>query len=238
MSEIFSCGDGAALVSYLYDEVGTEERDAIAAHLVECASCARDVSTLGTTRRNLGAWTVPDAVLGFRVAGAGTEPPAFSWWRQPMPAWMQAAAAVVLFASGLAFGTSRGTTQDAAQIASTGPATATVSRGDLAQLEERLRGEMTRLRTASTPAVTPSRGERGDEAVLKQVRALIAESEERQRRELALRTAQMVRDVELQRRADLTQVQRTMGQMEGSTGAEMRQQREMLNYMINVSQRR
>ena len=64
MSETFSCGDGAALVSYLYDEDGPEAHDAIATHLAECASCAREVATLGATRRHLGAWTVPDAVLG------------------------------------------------------------------------------------------------------------------------------------------------------------------------------
>lgn len=243
MSEMFCCGDAGALVSYLYDDVGPEERDVIAAHLAGCASCAREVATLGATRRQLAAWTVPDAGLGFRVARAGADPGAFPWWRQPMPAWMQAAAAVALFASGLVLGAGRGANQDAtagSSSALSAPVAAlTVSPRELSQLEERLRAEMTQIRTASSAAVvTPVRGEREDEAVLRRVQTLLAESEERQRRELALRTAQMLRDVEVQRRSDLAQVQRTMGEMEGLTGAEIRQQRETLNYLINVSQRR
>ena len=68
------------------------------------------------------------------------------------------------------------------------------------------------------------------------VRTLIEESEQRQQRELALRTAELVRDFDSQRRIDLTQIQRNFGQIEGLTGAEVREQREMLNYLIRVSQ--
>ena len=68
------------------------------------------------------------------------------------------------------------------------------------------------------------------------VRTLIEESEQRQQRELALRTAELVRDVDSQRRIDLAQIQRNFGQIEGLTGAEVREQREMLNYLIRASQ--
>jgi hypothetical protein len=68
------------------------------------------------------------------------------------------------------------------------------------------------------------------------VRELIAESEQRQQSQLALRTAQVVRDFDTQRRADLTQIQNSMGQIEGLTGAEAREQRQMLNYLMRVSQ--
>ena len=68
------------------------------------------------------------------------------------------------------------------------------------------------------------------------VRALIAESEQRQQRELALRTAELVGDFDSQRQFDLAQIQRNFGQIEGLTGAEVREQREMLNYLMRVSQ--
>ena len=64
------------------------------------------------------------------------------------------------------------------------------------------------------------------------------ESEQRQQRLLALRTAELVNDFDSQRRVDLAQIQRTFGQIEGLTGAEVREQREMLNYLMRVSQQR
>ena len=70
------------------------------------------------------------------------------------------------------------------------------------------------------------------------MRALIEESEQRQQRELALRTAQVVRDFDSQRRVDLAQIQRSFGQIEGLTGAEVREQRQMLDYLMRVSEQR
>jgi hypothetical protein len=69
------------------------------------------------------------------------------------------------------------------------------------------------------------------------VRALIDESEQRQRRELALRTAEIIRDVDAQRQYDFTRVQRALGQFEGQTGLEFQRQRQDLNNLIRVSQR-
>ena len=74
--------------------------------------------------------------------------------------------------------------------------------------------------------------------LMARVRALIEESEQRQQRELALRTADIVRDFDSQRNVDLAQIQRNFGQIEGLTGAEVREQRQMLNYLIQVSQQR
>ena len=74
--------------------------------------------------------------------------------------------------------------------------------------------------------------------LLVRVRALLEESEQRQQRELALRTTQVVRDFDSQRRVDLAQIQRSFGQIEGLTGAEVREQRQMLNYLMRVSEQR
>jgi hypothetical protein len=104
----------------------------------------------------------------------------------------------------------------------------------------RLRAELAELRQArplaSAVAASASAAPRvtDQDALIERVRALIDESEQRQRTEFTLRSAQLVRDVELQRRADLTRVERTIGLVQGQTGAEVRQNREALNYLGRV----
>jgi hypothetical protein len=109
-----------------------------------------------------------------------------------------------------------------------------VTAASLDALERRLRDEIAQLRPSapdSTAALGPV-----DDQLLARVRALIDESERRQQRELALRTQQIVRDFDSQRRVDLEQIQRNFGQIEGLTNAEVREQRQMLNYLMRVSQ--
>ena len=65
---------------------------------------------------------------------------------------------------------------------------------------------------------------------------MIDQSEGRQQRELALRLSQVVQDFDAQRRADLLNVEQNFGQLEGQTGAEVAQQRELLNSLVKVSQ--
>jgi hypothetical protein len=113
----FRCGDQSALIGYLYDECEPEEREAIAAHLATCTTCAREIAGLGATRRMLPAWTPPTPALGFQIASGdrpsvtataswGLIPGASKWWQRPLPAWAQAAAAVAIFSAGLFAGLS------------------------------------------------------------------------------------------------------------------------------------
>jgi hypothetical protein len=262
MSNTFQCGDNTSLVAYLYDECEPGERAAIDAHIGLCAACAAEVAALQSARLHLSAWAPPEADLGFaivrpqapgpRVQGSseapvspeprGLRPGAWSF-HQPMPVWAQAAAACLIFGVGLSLGILRGTTPPAspaqASATVTPAASATsVTSNDLAALEQRLRAEMAELRAtpALTSAETPQPG--NNTQILAQVRALIDESEQRQQRELALRTAQVMRDFDSQRRVDLAQIQRNFGQIEGLTGAEVREQRQMLNYLMRVSEQR
>ena len=62
---------------------------------------------------------------------------------------------------------------------------------------------------------------------MRRVRALIDESERRQQRELALRVAEVVRDVNAQRQADLVKIDRSLGFIQNSTSASMMKQREL-----------
>jgi hypothetical protein len=235
------CGDAATLVGYLYGECDALERVRMERHLETCDACATELTELGSARQYLSAWTPPEAALGFRIA---TERPALvapirlAWWRQPMPAWGQAVAAVALFGLGLGVGSR---SIGGGIPGATESTQATVSAEALAQLETRMKQEIAALRSApAAPAPAPARAPSGadEEAILRQVRQLIRESEGRQEDAFTVRAAQLARDAEIQRRVDQAQLQQTFSQMQGTTSEEVRRQREMLNYLVNVSQRR
>ena len=253
MSQTLICGDPGALVAYLYDECDADERRAIGAHVLVCDGCAEELASLGATRTQLAAWRPPDAQLGFRVV---SEAPfrRSRWWKQPLPAWAQAAAAALIFGAGVTLGALRGTAPRAAtesqarsaqartaqtntvQVNTAAPVAASVaavSQKDLSALEQRLRADMSQTRNTSGPVAAGT----DDAQLLERVRAMIQDSEQRQQRELALRTAEVVRDFDAQRRVDLARIERTLGQMDGTTGVEVEQQRQMLNYLMRVSQR-
>lgn len=256
MSLDYPCGDPAALAAYLYDECEPAERRAIEAHLAICASCAGEMHALRATRAQLASWAPPNGSPGFQIVASprtpAPEPPSARvltsprWWHRPVSAWAQAAAAVLIFASGALMGV--GVTRPAAppgSVASTISAqpavatsapTMTVSPADLIALEERLRNEFVKVQQAGGAHLRPTRAGASEEQLMERVRELVAESEQRQQRELAFRTAQVVRDLDSQRQMDLARIERTMGQMEGTTGNEVRQQRQMLNYLIRVAQ--
>ena len=251
MSDVFQCGDNGTLVGYLYDECDGVERDAVAAHIAVCAACAAELAALGSAREQLVAWTPPDAKLGFVITerqSAGslrltsdTVPRRASWFARPLPVWAQVAAAGLVFGVGLSLGIARGTSQTgttatmAALPARTGSAVVPVA--ELTALERRLKDEIAAVRTANRDgSLTPASRSQSDAQLMARVRAMIEESEQRQQRELAIRTTQIVRDFESQRRVDLAQIQRNFGQIEGLTNAEVREQREMLNYLMRVSQ--
>ena len=255
MSHTFQCGDNSALVAYMYDECEPGERDAIASHVALCVACAAEVAALESTRVHLTAWVPPETDLGFvitrpqAVQVSERVQPRAAWFARPMPAWAQVAAAVVIFGAGLSLGVVRGVgttpaAPGAAVTTASGPAGAAVSASDLTALEQRLRREIAQARTAtaSTTAAAPASGSQpapppaSESQVLARVRTLIEESEQRQQRELALRTADIMRDFDSQRGADLAQIERNFGQMEGVTSAEVSEQRQLLNYLMRVSQ--
>jgi hypothetical protein len=258
MSPNVDCGNHDALADYLYDECEPEQRAAVAAHLATCQHCLSELESLRETRLALAAWTPPEAELGFRVVASGVSAGVSTggtvlrparWWHRPMPAWAQAAAAALIFAAGLGLGAMRGVTLGPPDLRTSGPSDRTpapsdlrtVSADDLAALEQRLRSEMQaglQQVRATAPASAPAgAAPMTSSPTLQQVRALIAESEQRQQRELTLRTAEVIRDFDTQRRGDLARIQQTFGRLEGATGAEVEQQRQMLNYLMRVAQR-
>jgi hypothetical protein len=244
MNDIFQCGDSAALVAYLYDECAPGEQALIAAHLKGCATCASEIDSLRATRRTLAAWAPPELALGFRITREDAPRPAkvlepkIAWWRAPLPAWAQAAAALLIFAVGLSVGAARNSAPEqpaAPQITSAAPVAAqpaapTVSRDDLVQLEQRLKTELTPLRSSS-PATPVARG--SDDALMAEVKELIQQSEESQRRDFTLRMVELAGNFETQRRVDLASVRQQIGLQQGAIGTELRQQREVLGRLVS-----
>jgi hypothetical protein len=265
MSDKRWCGNPDVLMSYLYEDGDEAERAAFGAHVAGCDACAREVRELSAVRTGLAQWTPPETVLDFRIV---RDEPARRGWRSwfafpVMPAWAQLGAAAMLV--GVAVGISglevrydaQGLTvrtgwQKAAPVAQTAqaapaPAQAVVPvangdaapwRADLVALERSLRSE---IRPASVPQAVPAAASArgmGDDEFFARVRQLIDASETRQQRELALRIAQVVRDVDTQRRTDLARLTDGMGVIEGRTVTAAAQQKQMMDYLMRVSTQR
>lgn len=245
------CGNPDALMAYLYDEGDAAERRAFEAHLSACEACAHEVRDLRAVRADLAAWEPPETLLGFRLVRGGAEPRSWrSWLTWPaMPAWAQMGAAALLV--GMAVGISGLEVRSGgdgvvvrtrwspppAAVASDAPSDAW--RAELAALEQRLRQDLRPAETRPAATVPVPAGRRlSDEEFLARVRDLIEASESRQQRDMALRLAQVARDFDAQRRADLVRVADGLGLVEGRTGAEVARQREMLNYLMRVSSQR
>jgi len=260
MNEIFQCGDHGALVGYLYDECTPEEREAIASHLTRCVSCADDVSGLSSARRALAAWAPPEIALGIQITRKSdaemvtpsgsvlsfTRPQAerTPWWKAPLPAWAQVAAAIVIFAAGLSVGYVRNGARPAAvpqaTVAST-PPVAGPSKTDLEQLEQRLRVEMAQLAHANSPAAAPVpvTARASGDVTMEQVKALIADSERKQNIDFTERAVRQNATFEAQRRADLESVSTRIGTLQGQTRGELGQLQQGFNYLATrVSQQK
>jgi hypothetical protein len=113
------------------------------------------------------------------------------------------------------------------------------TREELNALERRLKTEFHATPVTSTTAagqVTPARVS-SDAEIVRRVRALVEESEKRQQRELALRLAEALRDVNMQRQADLVKVDRALGTVENKLGVQVLRNQQQMNYFIRTSQK-
>ena len=189
------------------------------------------------------------------------QPPRARWsLAREIPRWAQIAAAllVVGVAAGLAnldvrydghglsirTGWSKSTGQGLSSGNPVSPAVdSSASRAELVAIEQRLE-RLERLPSelraqvgapsATVIARTPSVG---DAELMRRVRALVDESARRQQTELALRLAEAVRDMNLQRQADLRKIDQNLGMFQDKTGVEVLRNRQKLDYILQrVSQ--
>lgn len=247
MNSTFTCDDKANLIAYLYGEVDAVMRAAIDLHLGSCARCAAEVRALGDVRAELSLWAPPDAKLGFAIVKTSEQQPAAQvlrpaqWWRT-VPVWAQAAAAVLVLAAGLGIANlqvrsgpdglsvTTGWMATPAPVPAAAPQDGEAWRTALVSLEQQLRSEIRAARDQQTAAARAS-APAADEATIRRVQQLLAASEERQTRELALRLTQFTYDMNMQRRADLKLIEKGFGQYD----EQMLRQRQMMNNVIRAS---
>jgi hypothetical protein len=247
--------DQNALLNYLYEEGDASERLRIAHHLQACAACSVAVLELQSVRGMLADWTPPPVKLGFRIVQDPEQGSTDARWWKPggrFPLWAQAAAAVFLFAAGMAVSqvdvryadgaltvrsrSAAPAADEAAVMAQ--PNVVAVRQNDIILPPAQVQGnttDNTDLRALEQQLQSDLKGRAGGDVILRRVRAMIDQSEAKQQRELALRLSDVVRDFDTQRRADLVQVQQNFGQLEGQTGQEVAHQRELLNYLVRTS---
>jgi hypothetical protein len=244
----FTCDDKQTLVAYLYGEADAATRAQVEAHLAACETCAAEVTALGDVRGELSLWVPPEVELGFQIVRKSDPQPAqvlrpARWWTT-VPAWTQAAAAVLMLGIGLGAANVRiqqghdGVTVSTGWMTPAAPATTPVpiadapSRTEFAALEQQLRSE---IRASRTDAPVRAASTTIDDATVRHVQQLLAASEERQQRELALRFTQFVADQNLQRRADMQRISQTFGARAFQVDQEMIRQRQMMNNVIRAS---
>ena len=242
MTETNSCVEKDALIDYLYGEADQDARTRVEAHLRGCEQCADEVRELTNVRGTLETWAPPEAELGFRVvSGARPEPAPVSFFgrlRHP-PAWGLAAAAVLVLAAAAAITKpeleiGRGEMVlrigwiDTASDPATQPGSEPASRSDQATLAAEPRQQRQPLRD-TVPV------QRGANVVRGLGAAAAATADDawllRSVRQLLLEEALIVD----RRQADLSELQRAVGEFEG-TGAERARQR-LVDYMQRVSAR-
>lgn len=257
MTEATTCtyeGDRTeALLAYLYGDEPADDggRGRFATHVAVCNACRDELAALRGVRARLTEWTPPEPAGALARHGA---PPRVI--RRPwpalaaIPAWAQIAAAslIVGVSVGIAnvhvqYGDGRLTIQSgwwsdpaevAAQAGAAPAAAAEPWRAEIAALRSELQDGLAAAHTPAVADVQPGGADAG--TLMREVRALIAESDRRHERELALRVGEAMRDLNAQRRADLVNIDRSLGTLQNNLGMEMLKQREQLNnYVLRVS---
>jgi anti-sigma factor RsiW len=229
-----------ALLDYLYEEGDPAERLKIAEHLQECAPCSIAVLEFQNVRGMLRDWKPPAAELGFRVVRDGDTSPGTSeherargrasWgWIPAMhqTRWAQAAAAVLLFAAGMAVSQVRMNYSGGALTVQVGPAESSpIAQTARAATDIFLPPQnLVPVSVTNDAPVVQGASASDTEQLLQRVRAMIDQSEQRQQRELALRISQMATEEHTQHQADLLRIQQNMGQ----------QQDDFMNYLVRTS---
>jgi hypothetical protein len=245
--------DKDLLVGYVYDDIIDMDRARFERHLRECAACRAEVAEMRRVRDDLAAWDAPQPATGFRLV-QDRKPSWRAWWT---PALGLAAAAVLLLAvasaiaqvevtygaNGLTVRTGWGRPQSVVPGAKevktevpspARPTNAGVDAAALAAMDRRLAQLEASMRSTVRPA-SMNDAHAADAQIMRRVGDLVAQSETRQQQELALRIAQLARDVDAQRVADLMRIQQGQGRIEAMTTAEAAAHRDLASYILTSS---
>ena len=250
------CGNKAVLIAYLYNECSAEEREWISSHLMTCTACAQEIDELKGVRSMLTEWAPAEPEPQFQLVSRNDSGASPWWYSQPVRTFGLAAAALLVTAVAVSLINLEITYGPDGLLVRTGwtrPATAPVLestepgwRKEFETLAQGLREEFAENQGVSAPEVSLANAELGEEgsrtgmtdnALVERVQGLVDESEQRQQRELALRFAQLLRETEVQRQADLLRIDQQLGELQGFTEAEVVQHHELMDYLVLVAGR-
>lgn len=248
------------LVGFIYDDLSAEDRAALAGHLTICAACRLELDALGRTRQHLAAWAPPEPTMNFRVVQSPRSsvvplPAPRRRLLAAVPGWGLAAAASLLLLAGAAAIANLEVRYDAAGVvvrtgwsstvgSAAAPAIATVAAASAPVPAARAASSSEQLE-ATVAALTRRLGEieaaQSEYAVrlaaaraaitTPELRKILAESEARQRTEIALRVANLWKDVNASRASDLMRVQQALA-------PELQRQQRSIENLYRVSVQR
>jgi hypothetical protein len=244
--------DKELLLGYLYDDLAAGDRAAFDAHLATCADCRDEVSALRQTRASLTSWAPPEPDLGFHIVRSST--PASSRtarWRLS-PAWGLAAAAALTLAvsaavanleirvgaGGVVVRTGWGPSPAAADTPALQASTAALQKVEarVKELESQLAARPATAATVTGPAVPVNRMTDAD--IVRLVRQLVSDSEQRQQDVLARQILQVSRDTEVARRNDLDRMLTAYRQLQGASYETSQRLRGVEDHIVRVGLQR
>jgi hypothetical protein len=214
----------------LYGEADLEVRARVEAHLAGCPACRDEMASLRRVREELRAWRLPSSPR-----------PAFRARRGSLPAWL-AAAAVLVLATGASISLSgaeagyengrfflrlgRGGAAEVRQALAAQEARA------LAR-EKRQRDEIQALRTSldARPAGGAEPLARLDARIDEKIR----QSEARQARQIEATLAGWTERTQAQRRLDLARVAAGLSYLDGRHGEQLARTNELMGYVLEAA---
>jgi anti-sigma factor RsiW len=246
------------LVGYLYGELDAAERTAFDAHLTTCGECRAEVVDLRETRQHLTTWAPPQPEFNFHIV-RGAAPATVPRRRFAfVPQWAMAAAASLLVLAGAAAiahvelrygpdgvvvrtGWASAAAQPQAAAPPDGQAAATAASSEqLKAAVQVLESRLLELERAQTPQTTKVAAPLPAAITAPDLRRILAQSEARQREEMAVQMSQIWKDFSAARVTDFARLQDTIGRAQGVTNQQLRQHRESIEslYRVSASQQR
>ena len=248
-----------AIVAFLYDDGGdARERAAFEAHLMTCARCRDELAALRGVRAQLARWAPPEPAFSRQSQSAIRNPQSAirnggarsrrgrRWRRRCCSSACPRGIAnldVRYDANGLSVRTGWSTRSCARRARRrVGSLDGRVrerrrapgsDRAPGARISPRSSASCTTSSAAMQASTRAARRRRRTRRSLRRVRALVDESERRQQRELALRVAEVMRDVNAQRQADLVKIDRNLGAVQNNLGVEVLKERQRLNSLMH-----
>ncbi len=198
----------------LYGEADADSRTRVERHLAGCAACREEMAALGRLRRDLQVWTLE-----------GRRPPVTGVTPRRLPAWLAAAAALLL---GLGVG-----------LAVTGYLSLrrdlTTQQAHALERDRQHRQEIAVLRAELAERSRPLDAEgvlaRFDERVAERVRR----SELRQSKQVQATFSDWSGRIEARRRVDLARVAAGLSYLDGRQGQQLARTNELMGYVLEAA---